>query len=140
MLRRIADPDLEEAARIERSAKLVGSTLDLIDLPAMAKGGGLGSQYLGRLREVEALAAVLRAFDDPAVPADESGTDPIAQAEELILELTIADHEVMARRGEKVSKEASADPSKRGEAAVGEPRRRSSRSGTPLRSVRWDSG
>jgi hypothetical protein len=137
---RIADADLEEAARIERSAKLVSSTLDLIDLPAMARGGGLGSQYLGRLREVEALAAVLRAFDDAAVPADESGTDPVAQAEDLILELAIADHEVMARRGEKVSKEASADPSKRSEAAVVNRAADLLGAGTPLRSVRWDSG
>ncbi len=137
---RIIDPDLEEAARIEGSAKLVGSTLDLIDLPAMGKGGGLGSQYLGRLREVDALAAVLRAFQDPAVPADESGTDPVAQAEELILELTIADHEVMARRGERVTKESSADPSKRGEAELVNRAADLLGGGTPLRSVRWESG
>ncbi len=135
---RIADPDLEEAARIEGSAKLVGSTLDLIDLPAMGKGGGLGSQYLGRLREVDALSAVLRAFEEPAVPADESGTDPVAQAEELILELTIADHEVVARRGERVGKEASSDPSKRSEAEIVDRASDLLSGGTPLRSVRWE--
>jgi ribosome-binding ATPase len=138
---RIADPNLEEAARLEGSAKLVGATLDLLDLPAvLGKGGGLGAQYLGRLREMDALAAVLRAFDDPAVPADESGTDPVIQAEHLILEFTIADHEVMARRGERLDKEASADASKRVEAKVVNRASDLLAAGTPLRSVGWEPG
>ena len=109
---------------------------NLLDLPAMAKpgqGGGLGGAYVGRLREMEALIVVLRAFDDPAIPADESGTDPVAQAEELTLELAVADHEVFARRAPKIAKEATADPSKR--AAAEQPgwsklSRRSSRRAT----------
>lgn len=112
----VADPHLDAAAGLERSAKTVYATLDLLDLPALARpghGGGLAGQFLGRVRDVDALVVVLRAFDDPSVPDDESGTDPAAQAEEIGLELAIADAEVFERRREKVAKEATADPSRR---------------------------
>lgn len=112
----VPDPDLDRAAEVEGSAKTVHATLDLLDLPALARpgrGAGLAGQFLGRLREMDALIVVLRAFDDPSVPADESGTDPVDQAEEISLELAIADAEVFERRREKIAKEATADPSKR---------------------------
>ncbi len=115
----VPDERLDRAAAVERSAKTVHAQLELLDLPAMAKpghGGGLAGQFLGRLREVEALAVVLRAFEAAEVPADESGTDPVAQAQELLLELALADFDVFERRREKIRKEATADPSKRGAA------------------------
>ena len=65
---------------------------------------------------METLAVVLRAFEDDSVPSDESGTDPLAQAQELLLELALADYDVFERRREKVAKEAMADPAKRGAA------------------------
>jgi GTP-binding protein YchF len=117
----VPDPCLDEVAGYEGSAKTTHATLELLDLPAMAKpghGGGLGAQFLGRLREREALCVVLRAFDDPSIPADESGIDPVAQAEELLLELALADAEVLARRHERVAKEAASEPKKRPEAEV----------------------
>lgn len=111
---RIPDERLERAAALERSAKTVHATLDLLDLPAMAPGNvGFGAQFLGRVREMEAVAMVLRAFAADAVPDAESGTDPVLQAETLLLELTLADAEVFSRRAEKAAKEATADASKR---------------------------
>ncbi len=115
----VPDERLDRAAELEGSAKTVHAQLELLDLPAMAKpghGGGLAAQFLGRLREVEALAVVLRAFEAAGVPADESGTDPVGQAQELLLELALADFEIFDRRREKIRKEATADPSKRGAA------------------------
>lgn len=113
---RVPDHKLETVAKLEGSAKVVPATLELLDLPAMSHPGessGLGGQFLGRLREMDALVVVLRAFTNPAVPDDGSGVDPLAQAEELLLELALADHEVLARRAERLTKEAGADPSKR---------------------------
>lgn len=112
---RVPDDLMEQAARLEGSQRVVHATLELSDLPAMGAPGhtGLAARFLGRLRETDALAVVLRAFDDPGVPADESGTDPVEQAETLLLELALADAEVFGRRAEKAAKEATAQPSMR---------------------------
>ncbi|MDH3517426.1 MAG: redox-regulated ATPase YchF [Acidimicrobiia bacterium] len=117
----VPDEVLVRAADVEKSKKTVHATLELLDLPAMARAGssrGLASQFLARLREMEALLVVLRAFDDPAVPHDESGLDPVSQAEELLLELALADAEVFERRLERLAKEATGDSSKRPAAAA----------------------
>jgi GTP-binding protein YchF len=117
---RVPDAVLDGLATAEHPDKVVQATLDLLDLPAMARPGatGLGGRFLGRLREMEAVAVVLRAFDDEGVPADESGTDPVEQAEALLLELAVADLEVFSRKAEKAVKEAAADSSKKGVAAA----------------------
>lgn len=110
---RVPDEGLDAMAELEQSDKTTHATLDLLDLPPMAGPGGTGPgpEFLGRLRDMEALGVVLRAFHDDAVPDAESGTDPAAQAESLLLELTLADADVFARRAEKVAKESMADVS-----------------------------
>ncbi|MGQ0848521.1 MAG: DUF933 domain-containing protein [Actinomycetota bacterium] len=118
---RVPDDKLELAARAEGSARTVPATLEILDLPPLARSGhpaGPGGQHLARLREMDALAVVLRAFTDESVDVDSSGTDPAIQAEELMLELTVADHEVIVRKGERLQKEATADPHKRAAADV----------------------
>jgi len=136
---RVQDLDLDRAAEIEESKKIVHASLELLDLPTMAGSGhsGLAPRFLARLREEDALAVVLRAFGDEVVPADESGVDPVEQAETLLLELTLADAEVFSRRSEKAAKEASSDVGMRrfadtiaGAAAL-------LSDGTPLRSASW---
>jgi hypothetical protein len=136
---RIHDHRLEQAAAIERSAKLVPATLDLIDLPALGhdgKGGAAG-QYLARLREMDALLMVLRAFNAADVPSQESGIDPVAQAEALSLELTVADFDVFDRRRQRLAKEATADPGLRGAAEAVAAAADHLSSGHPLRSRSW---
>jgi len=117
---RVPDILLDEAAAVEGSAKTVHASLELLDLPAMAGPGGhgLAGKFIGRLREMEALAVVLRSFESELVPDDESGIDPITQAETLLLELALADADVFERKRERVAKEARADPSRRPEAAA----------------------
>ncbi|MFO7547838.1 MAG: DUF933 domain-containing protein [Acidimicrobiia bacterium] len=137
---RVPDAALDAAAAVERSAKIVPATLDLLDLPALAKpghGGGLAGQFLGRLREMDALVVVLRAFEDAAVPDEESGTDPVAQAEELALELAIADADVFERRRDKVAKEATVDPARRPSAAAIAEASELLAGGTHLRARDW---
>ena len=116
---KVPDPKLEHAARVEKSAKVVPATLELLDLPALSRQTpGMAAQFFGRLREMEALIVVLRAFTDEAVPDDGTGTDPLGQAEELLLELAVADHEVFAKRADRLQREASADRSKLSAAAL----------------------
>jgi GTP-binding protein YchF len=110
---KVPDDRLDRAALLEDSDKTTHAAIDLLDLPAMAgsSGGGFGAQFLGRLREMEALAVVLRAFHDDAVPDTDSGVDAVAQAETLLLELTVADAEVFGRRADKAGKESMSDAS-----------------------------
>jgi len=135
---RIPDDRLERAAEVERSAKVVHATLDLLDLPAMSPGGtSFAAQFIGRLREMDAVVSVVRSFEDEAVPDAESGVDPGTQAETLLLELVLADAEVFARRAEKAAKEATADPSKRPAAAAIARGAEMLAAGRPLREARW---
>ena len=138
---KVPDSDLDEAARIEGSDKLVHASLELLDLPAMAKPGhtgGFGAQFFGRLRDMEALAIVLRSFDDESIPSEESGIDPLAQAQELLLELTLADFDVFERRREKIVKEATGDATKRGAADAITRAAALLEQGVHLRSEHWE--
>lgn len=101
---RVADSRLQEAAVLEGSAKVTHPSLELVDLPALGGGG----EAMSRLREADALTAVVQAhslrWDSGAPP------DPAAEAEELLLELCLADHEVFRRRAPRLAKEATANP------------------------------
>jgi GTP-binding protein YchF len=134
---KIPDERLYTAAALEGSEKVVPATLELVDVPMAPASGGLAGEALGRLREMEALLVVLRAFDDPAVPADESGLDPVAQAEELILELALADADVFQRRAERAAKEATADASLKSAATAVAKAAVMTADGIPLRAAEW---
>jgi ribosome-binding ATPase len=136
---KVPDDRLDEAARLEESEKTVYATLDLLDLPAMAGpgGSGLGAQFLGRLREMEALTVVLRAFHDDGVPDGDSGTDPAAQAETLLLELTLADAEIFTRRADKAAKESMSDAALKPIAAAIARAAAHLEEGLPLRLKEW---
>ena len=136
---KVLDDRLDRAAQVEHSAKIVRATLDLLDLPAMTgpAGGGFGGQFLGRLREMEALVGVLRAFTDEGVTDADSGIDPAAQAENLLLELILADAEVFARRAERAVKEAGADAAKKAFASSVQRGADHLAGGAPMRTGSW---
>lgn len=137
---RVPDDRLDAAAAAEQSKKVTHATLELVDLPALhGVDGTPNGQAIGRLREMEALLVVLRAFDDPAVPDAGWGTDPVAQAESLLLELALADAEVFGRRAERAAKEASADPAKRAAADSLSRAAAVLADGVALRSREWSS-
>jgi len=74
------------------------------------------------------------------VPDDESGTDPVAQAEELLLELALADFEIFERRRAKIAKEAMSDASKRGAADAVAAGTTVLEAGEALRQHSWETG
>ena len=136
---KVPDADLDRAAEIEGSKKIVHASLELLDLPTMAGAGhsGLAPRFLGRLREEEALVVVLRAFEDESVTDEESGIDPLDQAETILLELTLADAEVFTRRSEKAVKEAGSDAGKKRFADAISKAAAVLEGGTPLRTMSW---
>jgi GTP-binding protein YchF len=109
---RVAVPDerLETAARLAESAKIVPTQLEFVDIAGLvrgaARGEGLGNQFLGHIREVDAIAHVLRCFADGNVVHVESSIDPLRDAETVETELMLADLESLERRVPQMLKRA----------------------------------
>ena len=101
---RVAVPDerLEVCARLAKSAKIVPTQLEFVDIAGLvrgaSKGQGLGNQFLGHLREVDAIAHILRCFEDDNVVHVEGSVDPIRDAETVETELMLADLDSLERR------------------------------------------
>jgi GTP-binding protein YchF len=107
-------------ARLEALGKMVGpdrvtpATVGFVDIAGLVKGAhrgeGLGNQFLGHIRTVDAIAVVCRCFADPDIAHVEGDVDPIRDVEILDLELILADLEVTERRMSKVRSVAKARP------------------------------
>ena len=104
----VPDPRLEEIARLARSARVVPTKLGFVDIAGLvrgaSKGEGLGNQFLANIREVEAIAHVLRCFEDPDIAHVEGRIDPVADAETVNTELMLADLESIERRLEGLAR------------------------------------
>jgi hypothetical protein len=111
-LGRVAVPDrrLETLARLARSARIVPTSLEFVDIAGLvrgaSKGEGLGNQFLAHIREVDAIIHVLRCFDDPDVTHVDGSVDPVRDAETVETELMLADLESLERRLGTLTKRA----------------------------------
>lgn len=108
----VPDPRLQAIADAQDIPRRVPAQVQLVDIAGLAAGAGqgegLGGSALGQLRQADALLHVVRAFANAEVPHPEDRVDPLADAEAVDLELTIADREQVERRLEKVRKGARA--------------------------------
>jgi GTP-binding protein YchF len=115
----VPDPRLQDIARIAHSAKIVETQLAFVDIAGLVRGAstgeGLGNQFLGNIREVDAIVHVLRCFVDDDVTHVEGRIDPLADAETVETELMLADLESLEKRvpafikkGQQGDKEAKA--------------------------------
>jgi hypothetical protein len=101
---RVAVPDarLTTLATIGKSAKIVPTSLEFVDIAGLvrgaSKGEGLGNQFLANIREVDAIIHVLRCFDDPDVTHVEGAIDPLRDADVVETELMLADLESLEKR------------------------------------------
>ena len=130
----VPDPRVDVLSELERSRKRVNVAARFVDVAGLSAGpgGGLAAQGLGALREADALAMVLAAWD-------ESGPDPVEAAAELTLELTVADLESVAGGAEKAAKKARAGVKDAVlEAQVLARARDLLDQGTPLRAADWE--
>jgi GTP-binding protein YchF len=98
----VPDPRLDEVAAIAKSALVTPTRLTFVDIAGLvrgaSKGEGLGNQFLAHIREVDAVAYVLRCFEDTDVIHVEGRIDPIADAETIETELMLADLDSLERR------------------------------------------
>ena len=106
----VPDPRLDTLARIAKSAQIIPTRLTFVDIAGLvrgaSKGEGLGNQFLAHIREVDAVAYVLRCFDDGDVTHVEGRIDPTADAETVETELMLADLDSLERRIVALEKKA----------------------------------
>ncbi|MGH6924345.1 MAG: redox-regulated ATPase YchF [Propylenella sp.] len=104
----VPDPRLQKLAEIVKPAAVVPTRLTFVDIAGLvrgaSKGEGLGNQFLANIREVDAIAHVIRCFDDPDVVHVVGAIDPIADIETVETELMLADLESLERRVEPLEK------------------------------------
>ena len=98
----VPDPRLDRLAEIAGSKQVIPTRMTFVDIAGLVKGAsrgeGLGNQFLANIREVDAIAHVLRCFEDGDVTHVEGRVDPVADAEVIETELMLADLESIEKR------------------------------------------
>uniref|UniRef100_UPI0035CB1130 redox-regulated ATPase YchF n=1 Tax=uncultured Sphingomonas sp. TaxID=158754 RepID=UPI0035CB1130 len=107
----VPDKRLDALAKIAHSAKIVETQLAFVDIAGLvrgaSKGEGLGNQFLGNIREVDAIVHVLRCFEDGDVTHVEGKVDPVADAETVETELMLSDLDSLEKRVPALAKKAT---------------------------------
>ncbi|MBV01153.1 MAG: redox-regulated ATPase YchF [Citromicrobium sp.] len=107
----VPDERLEKIAGIAKSAKTIPTQLAFVDIAGLVKGAskgeGLGNQFLGNIREVDAIVHVLRCFEDDDIQHVANKVDPLADAEVVETELLLADLESLEKRVPSAAKRAT---------------------------------
>jgi len=106
----VPDPRLAALAQLAKSAEIVPTRLTFVDIAGLVRGAsrgeGLGNQFLAHIREVDAIAHVVRCFEDPDVTHVTGTIDPIADIETIETELMLADLDSLERRSDALEKRA----------------------------------
>jgi GTP-binding protein YchF len=107
----VPDERLDAIAAIGKSAKIIPTQLGFVDIAGLVKGAsageGLGNQFLGNIREVDAIVHVLRCFEDDDIQHVANKIDPIADAEVVETELMLSDLESLEKRVPAAAKRAT---------------------------------
>ena len=141
---RVSVPDerLTVLQKIDNAAKIVPTQLEFVDIAGLVKGAskgeGLGNQFLGNIREVDAVIHVLRCFEDSNITHVEGSINPTRDAEVVNTELMLADLESMEKRIVPIQKKANAgDKESRIILGVMEKVLKALHDGTPTRLMTW---
>ncbi len=106
----VPDPRLDQLAVLASSANVIATQLEFVDIAGLvrgaSKGEGLGNQFLGNIREVDAIAHVLRCFEDEDITHVDGSVDPIRDADTVETELMLADIDSLERRMTALVKKA----------------------------------
>lgn len=110
----VPDPRLGVLAEICHSERIVYATMRFVDIAGLVRGAssgeGLGNAFLSHIRETDAIAMVVRAFEDENVTHVEGAPDPERDIEIIDIEMALADLATLERRREKLVREARANP------------------------------
>jgi GTP-binding protein YchF len=141
---KVPDPRLAKIAELIPPNKLVPATMVFVDIAGLvrgaSKGEGLGNQFLGHIRETNAIAHVVRCFSDPNVIHVDGSVDPIRDISVIDTELILADLETVNKRYSSLEKTARAGNDKKSAAVMGVlgPVKAALEAGKPARSLNLD--
>ena len=139
----VPDPRLFKLAEIAKSAKIIPTQLEFVDIAGLVRGAsrgeGLGNQFLAHIREVDAVLYVLRCFESTDITHVEGSVNALRDAETVETELMLADLESLERRVQAAQKKLRAnDKEAKTQLAVMEPVLAALRDGKAARTVKFD--
>ena len=106
----VPDERLDALAKLAKSVEIIPTRLTFVDIAGLvrgaSKGEGLGNQFLANIREVDAIAHVVRCFEDPDITHVENRIDPIADIDTVETELMLADLESLEKRVDNLERKA----------------------------------
>jgi GTP-binding protein YchF len=112
----VPDPRLEVLSKISHSQKLVPAVFEFVDIAGLVKGAstgeGLGNQFLGHIREVDAIVQVVRCFENSDIEHVMDSVDPIRDIEVINTELILADLDSVQKRKARQQKQAKSGDKK----------------------------
>ena len=112
----VPDPRLEKLETLVKPERVLPATVEIVDIAGLVKGAskgeGLGNQFLGNIRECNAIIHVLRCFENDNIVHVDGSVDPIRDKETIDIELQLKDLETVEKRLEKVTRAAKAGDKK----------------------------
>ncbi len=104
----VPDDRIDKLAQIEKSGKTVPAIVEFVDIAGLVKGAskgeGLGNKFLAHIREVDAIAMVVRCFEDSNIVHVEGTIDPVRDIEVILTELCLADLDTVEKRLQRTEK------------------------------------
>ena len=141
----VPDPRLESIAKLAKSAKILPTHLEFVDIAGLvrgaSKGEGLGNKFLANIRETDAIVHVLRCFEDGNITHVDGSVDPVRDIETVETELMLSDLESLERRALAMEKKArGSDKEAKAQLEVMSRMLEALRAGEPARSITdWSS-
>ncbi|MDH4323026.1 MAG: redox-regulated ATPase YchF [Betaproteobacteria bacterium] len=139
----VPDPRLTRIADIAKPQKVIPAVVEFVDIAGLvagaSKGEGLGNKFLANIRETDAIAHVVRCFEDPNVVHVAGKVDPVSDIETIHTELALADLDSVGKQLSKYAKVAQTGGDKEAKrlVAVLEKAQAALDAGRPARSVDW---
>ncbi|OGW90043.1 MAG: redox-regulated ATPase YchF [Omnitrophica bacterium RIFCSPLOWO2_01_FULL_50_24] len=138
----VPDPRLRKLAELYRPGKITPATVEFVDIAGLVKGAsageGLGNQFLGHIKEVDAILHIVRCFEDPDVVHVSGKINPASDIEVIQTELCLKDLETVTQRAQKLEKTAkSGDKTAQQALAVVQRAKQLLEDGLPVRKGNW---
>ncbi len=138
----VPDERIDNLAKIYKPQKVTKAIVEFVDIAGLVKGAskgeGLGNKFLSHIREVDAIAQVVRCFEDPNVIHVDGNVNPLRDIETINLELIFADMETLEKRLERAKKNLKADKKYQVEIDLIEKIKANLEKGIPARAIEYN--